>query len=345
MEQSAGELSLPTAPTVEAMKSTFATPQFYVKEIGEAALGLLTSGQRGKALAVVSHAAYLFSDQDELFWLAAENVPLHRRCIQLSGPLPRLSVGTPFNANGHRLIVGSGTDLDFSQASIWKSPPISSDDAVAVTDLPERLCAVIPILDDLPAPVGFGSLISEIMFIASNQKAPRSPKTSAVILTHALPAVQEIAAACLAHDFPRILEQADALAGLGEGLTPSGDDFVGGLLFCRMILQSLYADVLNLEFPDLLGFIKNLKPSTNIISHTLLKDHAEGHAIDTLHQFVNALLTGQSLDNVRLIASKLIQIGHSTGWDLLTGVLTGMLLAFRISEPVIIYPSSQNSTG
>ncbi len=312
------------APTAEQLKST--EPLGRIEYIGEAARELLTPQLRGKVLAVVSHAAYLLGEQDELFWLAAEYVPLHRRCIRVPGPFPKLTVDAPFNVNDHHLVIGLKTALDFSQATIWEAPRFSPDCALPVADLPERLRAISSILGELPTPAGFGSLIPDILLTAQGQSANHAYQTPASIPARAWPAVREIARACLAHDLPKILEQADALIGLGEGLTPSGDDFIGGLLFCKRILQNSYADVLKLEFPDLPDFIENITASTNIISLTFLKDHAEGYAIDTLHQVVYAFLTCQSMDNLRQIASELIQIGHSTGWDLLAGVLTGMLL-------------------
>jgi hypothetical protein len=76
-------------------------------------------------------------------------------------------------------------------------------------------------------------------------------------------------------------------------------------------------------------FIEKLRPLTNTISFIILKDHAAGHGTHTLHAFVNSILRAQSPDAICATASALIQLGHSTGWDVLTGVLTGMLLTFR----------------
>jgi hypothetical protein len=123
------------------------------------------------------------------------------------------------------------------------------------------------------------------------------------------------------------MEEAQALVGLGEGLTPSGDDFIGGYLFCREILQDSYPDTLNLEIPSLPDFIETIRTSTNIISYTFLKDHANGHGFEPLHLLAGTLLTGQSDDLLGRIIADLTHIGHSTGWDLLTGFLTGLLLA------------------
>jgi hypothetical protein len=321
-------------PTIEQMKST--EPPGRIEYIGEAARELLSLQLRGKVLAIVSHAAYLLGEQDELFWLAAENVPLHRRCIRVSGLFPRLTVDAPFNVNDHHLVIGSGTTLDFSRARIWETPRLTPDCAMPVADLPGRLRAVISILDELPAPVGFGSLIPDILYIAQRQGAPHLYQIPASISARAWPAVREIARACLSRDLRSVMEQTNSLIGLGEGLTPSGDDFVGGLLFCMNILRSVYPIFLDMEFPDLPDFIENITASTNIISYTFMRDHAEGCAIDTLHQLVNAILTGQPMDNFRQIASELLHIGHSTGWDLFAGLLTGMLLTYRIGKPVTI---------
>jgi hypothetical protein len=47
-----------------------------------------------------------------------------------------------------------------------------------------------------------------------------------------------------------------------------------------------------------------------------------------LHQFANGLLQGESVDQLNLNLEKLISVGHSTGWDLLSGFLAGMSATF-----------------
>jgi len=321
-------------PHCSQMKSNSDAPQLYVQKIGQTAHGLLTPGRRGKVLAAFSNAVYMLSDQEELFWLATVKNPMHHCCMQLSGPLPRAAVDTPFTVKDQHLTLGADIILDFSQAFIWEAPLISPKDAAAITDLPERVCTIFSVLSNLIHPVGFGNLIPEIFSIAIDCNAPRRSQKLTGIPALAWPVIQEITKACLAHDISRVLQQANALVGLGEGLTPSGDDFVGGLLFCKAMLQCHYPGFFSLAPSVQADLIETAKPSTNIISYTMLKEHAEGHAAETLHRFVNALLTHQSLERVCQLGSELAKIGHSTGWDLLAGVLTGMLLTFPVSTPV-----------
>jgi hypothetical protein len=79
-------------------------------------------------------------------------------------------------------------------------------------------------------------------------------------------------------------------------------------------------------FSKLVVFLEKSKSRTNNISYTLFKDLANGHASETHNKFIHKLFIGQDLETMNLLGSELIQIGHSTGWDILAGILTGMLL-------------------
>jgi hypothetical protein len=45
---------------------------------------------------------------------------------------------------------------------------------------------------------------------------------------------------------------------------------------------------------------------------------------------VNGLLTGQKSESLTRRAAQLIPIGHSTGWDMLAGVVAGAMVTSRI---------------
>ena len=65
---------------------------------------------------------------------------------------------------------------------------------------------------------------------------------------------------------------------------------------------------------------------TNRISFALLSDHAAGHACEPAHRLVLALMGRESPETTYRAASDLIRVGHSTGWDLLTGAWTAWAL-------------------
>ena len=326
------------------MKSFSNTPQLSVYCIGEAARDLLKSGSQGRILAIFSNAIYLNSIYGELMWLVTDNIPMHRRGIQVPGALPRVAADSSFSVRGQHLLLGPDIDLDLSPTSIWVSPRPNLDKLLPFEDLPDRLWAITCLFDDFPTPTGFGCILSEITKIALGNPLPAALPDYGLALKYSWPALNEIVQACIVNDFPRILRIAKDLIGLGEGLTPSGDDFIGGLLFSRFTLQEIYTQYQGFTLSDVKLFLDNSRNRTNLISYTMLKDLAAGHASDTLHRFINAILTDQHLKSTEYFGLELVRIGHSTGWDLLTGVWTGLLLSlgFRAALSCSLHDSTSS---
>ena len=299
-----------------------------VRLVGEAAFDWLSDGQAGKVLASVTQAVYLLCEQDELLWLAPETSPMHRRCLRVSSPLPRMQVDTSFQVRDGLLVTETGEALDFGHSQVWR-PPVPPDGKLLS---PSQLAAFVQSAYERLAaqtePSGWGALIPAILYTANGQSLPEVAGNGIILSAKVWPAVKEITLACRAHDFDPVMQQAAGLIGLGTGLTPSGDDFLGGLFFSISYLRCAYPEIQDLQTWNYLDFILHCKTQTNLISFTLLKDHSEGHALDPLHCFANALLAGQPIDQALPFAGELAAVGHSTGWDLLTGFLAGMSVTF-----------------
>jgi hypothetical protein len=300
------------------MKPDLRNSTFEVRRIGETALGMFSSARSGIVLAAVTKAVYLLDEQDELFWLTAEPGPMHRRCLQVSAPIPRLTVGTKYQVQKLSIETSSGDVLDFHRSVVWESPTIPLEKVVAVAKLAELVDSVYGRLLAQHEPAGWGrwipTILSRVQFRENDSSHPE-------------PAAESILLACRSRDPRAVPGYVAELVGRGEGLTPSGDDFLGGLFFCFHILRAVYPEILDSSW-NYSTFIQQFKPRTNLISFTLLKDHAEGHALEPLHRFASALLQGQPADHILPFAEELIRVGQSTGWDLLTGFLTGMLVTF-----------------
>ena len=300
--------------------------KLYSCQIGETACRLLTPGACGQVLAGFSRAAYLVTEQAELFWLASENAPMHLRGLRIAGPFPKLVAGENFFIEDQCINIAPHLQVDFGDASTWAVSPIPAEAALEIDQIPVRVKSIFETSFDLSQASGFGRLIPKILSLAAGQlddEAEIDP-----VLALAWLGIYEIAEACLLRDMPGLLQEADALVGLGEGLTPSGDDFLGGLLFCVNIIQKLYPGFIDLDSSEQALFIESAKRRMHLISFTLLKDLTNGQAVEPLHELLHFVFSGQPLESIRP-ASCLIQIGHSTGWDLLAGAVTGSLLTFR----------------
>jgi hypothetical protein len=302
----------------------------HTRRLGKLAWSALAAGSRGRVLAATSSAIYLASANHDLLWLATEHAPLHRRGIQVAGPLPQAAPGSAYAVVGRRLDLGPRLAFDLSGASVWDVAPARLERVVPLASLPAHLATAFALLARLPSPAGFGLLLPAILGCIDNPLSPCLITESAPALKHAWPAIRRICEACRADELPAVLACAEELVGLGEGLTPSGDDFVGGLLYSLHRLRDVHTSLGRLEIRDLNLFLSRAKPRTNLISYTLLRDHTSGHASDALHQLVDALLTGQTFERIEPLATRLIRVGHSTGWDLLTGVVVGMMSTCRV---------------
>jgi len=124
----------------------------------------------------------------------------------------------------------------------------------------------------------------------------------------------------------RIAGESEQLVGLGPGLTPSGDDYLGGLLFTAHHLKTAYPTEFSWGAGPVLDLLHQARPLTNRISHTILSDLTHGHGPEPLHDLVRLLLQAEPTERLLRSVYRLARIGHTSGWDMLSGALTGMLL-------------------
>ena len=296
---------------------------------GEAALKILSSNRGGKVLASVTQALYLVDESGELLWLATPGVPMHRRSIRVSDPLPRPDVGTAYQMMQGMLITDSDARLDLGACPVWRTPEVRVAQAVPLARLSGIVADTYRNFFEWPKPVGMGSLIPAILQLAMQAGQSGERGSEMQNLRFLWRPLQGIVQACLSRDLGSLLEHAARLVGLGSGLTPSGDDFLGGLFFAFEMLRRTYPEIRELQAWNYSNFIMESQSRTNLISFCLLKDHTAGYAMEPMHRFAEGLLDGQPIDQSLPLAAELVAVGHSTGWDLLTGVLAGMTILFR----------------
>jgi hypothetical protein len=297
--------------------------QSQITQAGTFARSCLASGQRGTVLAAFSQAVYLLTEMGDMFWITTADAPMHRRCLQTVSPLPGLSAGARFQVRGQILVIDPFCSLEMGSASEWHEP--YPDQVVELDFLYSRIHTFFTTMDYSQAR-GFGIFIPSILSLFRETPVDLVIEPSDPILIYARPLVMNMAGACLNHQPPGISQSADSLIGLGAGLTPSGDDFLGGMFFALKTLQSYYPDMVCREY---LPALESNHSRTHLISFTLLNDLANGHAVAPLHHIINGLLSGESTERLYPFVSQLNQVGHSTGWDLLTGLLVGLLTTYR----------------
>ncbi|PKM90382.1 MAG: hypothetical protein CVU85_00775 [Firmicutes bacterium HGW-Firmicutes-10] len=110
------------------------------------------------------------------------------------------------------------------------------------------------------------------------------------------------------------------LVGVGEGLTPSGDDFNCGMLAAQYYLRgNEYADALK---DQLITQISQRINTTTIISKEFLVYACQGKFSQMVK---NVLIKSQKEIDVTEEIIKIRDIGHTSGIDFLTGLYFGLL--------------------
>lgn len=117
------------------------------------------------------------------------------------------------------------------------------------------------------------------------------------------------------------------LVGLGSGLTPAGDDFVGGAMIALRLAgrpdkaSAIWSQV------EALG-----AGATTVLSRAMLRAAAEGIGGEALHEVLAALAAGDQARFPALLAA-VDRIGHTSGWDALAGALAALGASFGGFQP------------
>jgi hypothetical protein len=115
------------------------------------------------------------------------------------------------------------------------------------------------------------------------------------------------------------LQHAVSLIGLGPGLTPSGDDFLVGLLTIFNTRNS--PSFSHKAFCELV--VEKAKSLTNEISYMALKKASIGKVRESLIRLIHSLINGTEEDLI-LSLNKVLNIGSSSGTDIALGLVCGL---------------------
>jgi hypothetical protein len=301
--------------------------------IGEEAKSLAASSLfSGKVLAVFSNSIYLLGRSGEILWVACEGLSMHRRGIAAFFQPHSLCVGQSFLAHDSCLRIGETIVIDLNQAEEWKPLRIRAEQAGPLAGVNDWVCRLFATIPRPQKDAGLGQTIPMILAIADG----RNPRTILLdsLATRAIDPILAIAKACLNEDIAQIANTGKELIGLGPGLTPSGDDFLGGVFFAAHYLKMAYPKEFCWEEEPIGDLIDWSHNRTNSISHAIMSDLSIGHGPEPLHDIVSSLLSGKDWKKVMLGINRLLRIGHTSGWDILAGVLTGMLMVRGKVNPV-----------
>lgn len=281
-------------------------------ELGFLARKTLRDGSAGQVAAVFDRSFYATLD-DEWICVGTEDIgsgPLHVLC---KGHLPvRPKVGDAVAVVGSTLWIDNAPLLRWDTAAVW------TPDAAprwTMSSLQEGLRTVDRIwhgalVDDGLAAIGCAEpIVNSSPFVLAAMPGVN--------------AIQRIVEGRCAPNDPATLA---SLIGLGPGLTPSGDDLIGGVLIALAVLGRV--DRRDALWKTCFPFLDR----TNEISRTHMQTAARGYGAAALHDAIHATMSGRA-ERIHSALAAVAAIGHTSGRDAFAGALMVLRMVRGHSEP------------
>jgi hypothetical protein len=257
----------------------------------KARAALERSGGAAAPLAAFPDAPY-YDAAGEIVWVGSRLPAMHPRAVVTTEPVAR------------------GAIARFAALPETAWSPALPPNGREVASACRRLCADPSSFGE---PRGFGPLLAG--------EPPPFP------LDLAVGRVRALASAYRDGDTVAVYPASRALLGLGGGLTPSGDDMVGGALFGRLLVAADAAPWREVGA----RLAADAQRASHAISAALLADLVAGASFAPLHALAEALAAGNDAA-ARAAARALVALGHSSGWDMLVGLVLGVTGAMTKEE-------------
>ena len=290
------------------------------------------SGRWGTVFAVFRRSCYLESGGGQVFCLADEW--LGEGPLTLAVKIPSkttfrslgISEGCHLDTDGVDLVVGHELVLTTAETVLWE--PDMAVSTAPPDEILRRLEVLINLVDPLIPSDGLAEIIPHTARIA-NAGSSGTVNMNAVAEL-AMPRLSRLCGG-LTRSATEAIDQAVAgLVGLGPGLTPSGDDLLGGMLVALRATQNT-ASLFSID--SLAACVtRHAAAETTRISAAMLEQSAQGYGSAAQHRLLRCLLEVDARPNTVNAALDLIRTGHTSGWDALAGVLLGIYCGLRIGR-------------
>jgi len=244
--------------------------------VGAGAASALGAGTRGSVVAVFSRATYVRTAGGLMAFTPPGTYPgpLH---VLLAGPIPPLAAGTSVCIEPTRVVIGGVLELGLAAAERWTG----HHPEPAALHAAKRLA---------------GHAVAPIAAHAALLSQPWSGATDGWAMAVADGDIEWVAR---------------CLAGLGPGLTPSGDDVLAGVLLIARLLWGAAAEGRLLRCAR--------RADTSELSAAFLLWAARGQSLAPVHGLLQAATEGRRTDAFRF-AGLLAHVGASSGADLCLGM-------------------------
>lgn len=265
----------------------------------------LASSTSAQILHVFDHACNLINERREILSIVPQEIGPGPFNIVIESDVrfaEELSLASPIVASTEQLSLGAIT-IQIVGAEPWDACP----------DWRELHAK----RDSIRRQVG---QVSQTLLQASNCRGASQAATFS----------SSLASSIAEADIASCIHAAQELAGLGQGLTPSGDDFLMGAVYAAWIIHPHeVAECIVKEIA------KVATPMTTSLSAAWLRAAARGEAGILWHKLFDALISGNETA-VDARASNILSIGATSGADALAGFINTFTAVTEIENKHVL---------
>ncbi len=284
--------------------------KYWVDQIGYWAYQSLQENERGLVIGVTSRGLFLLLGGEQVVFLSHEpelsplTITLHPGECDFED----VNLRDTITLDEGTIRIGRVIEISVCEAKIWQ-PSLFHVEDLQLEGLRDRIKAVARRLIELKGEVGWAAFLT---YLVGTRAQP--PPLEFQTLERQ---VNDLHVAMFSERVEQVRTALKPFYGLGRGLTPSGDDFIIGLV----LIVSRWPDAVSFhpELTDLLeGIVSDAQLQTTRISQALITCAARGYADERLLGAVDGIVTGHK--SVEECAALLASYGGSSGIDALVGI-------------------------
>jgi hypothetical protein len=300
------------------MMSDLRKTDISIHSIGSQVMKILATKKYATVFGITSHGIFLNFENEKMIFLSCERYqgPLTANVSEESKLVSTISQGETATIFQDEIFFSdSGVYISISSAKVW-DPPFPTEFTLQINERIGLICHLAQNVYQQKKPLGLSETLPRLTGFGPEYSSSDRQ------IQGLIDEISSIRKYLIQGDWISLVQPILSFLGMGSGLTPSGDDFVIGLLLSLNRWKSLFQlDNRILELNR--NVVEAAYRSTTTLSANLIECATLGLADERLIQAVDFLATGKYHQDD--ILPGILSWGNSSGVDALVGMITAFL--------------------